>query len=80
MTAATLIQGSAVAPRAGATDDEVGSATQRDAMLDFLQPLCAEFGVELPRPQGRTRWSGGWKTRTYRITSRICCASAWKPA
>lgn len=31
-----------------ATDDEVGSATQRDAMLDFLQPLCAEFGVELP--------------------------------
>jgi len=31
-----------------ATHDEVGSATQRDAMLDFLQPLCAEFGVELP--------------------------------
>lgn len=47
-TAATLIQDRLSRRVQVATDDEVGSATQRDAMLDFLQPLCAEFGVELP--------------------------------
>lgn len=48
VTAATLIQDRLSRRVQVATDDEVGSATQRDAMLDFLQPLCAEFGVELP--------------------------------
>ena len=36
------------------TEGVVGSATQRDAMLDFLQPLCAEFGVDLPNLQADT--------------------------
>jgi DNA polymerase len=48
VTAAALIQDRLSRRVQVATDDEVGSATQRDAMLDFLQPLCAEFGVELP--------------------------------
>ena len=48
VTAATLIQDRLSKRVQTATHDEVGSATQRDAMLDFLQPLCAEFGVELP--------------------------------
>lgn len=48
VTAAALIQDRLSKRVQAATDDEVGSATQRDAMLDFLQPLCAEFGVELP--------------------------------
>lgn len=48
VTAAALIQDRLSKRVQTATHDEVGSATQRDAMLDFLQPLCAEFGVELP--------------------------------
>lgn len=45
---ATVIQAKLADRVNTATEGEVGSATQRDAMLDFLQPLCAEFGVELP--------------------------------
>ncbi len=45
---ATVIQAKLADRVNTATKGEVGSATQRDAMLDFLQPLCAEFGVELP--------------------------------
>lgn len=45
---ATVIQAKLADRVNRATEGEVESATQRDAMLDFLQPLCAEFGVELP--------------------------------
>ena len=31
-----------------ATEGEVNSATQRDAFMDFLEPLMAEYGVDLP--------------------------------
>ncbi|MCC6856856.1 MAG: hypothetical protein IT189_12460 [Microbacteriaceae bacterium] len=31
-----------------ATDGDVNSATQRDAFMEFLEPLMAEYGVDLP--------------------------------
>ena len=48
VTVAQIIQGRLSARVNKGTDGAVKSATQRDAMLDFLQPLCAEFGVDLP--------------------------------